>query len=154
MRPAPLGALLWSLWASWGLCACGEPETEALPRADFARFASAVQPVLEARCANPSCHGNDNRALEIYAPELHRLNPDEVFLKTALTHTELRANFLRASAFIDDFDGSSSLLRKPLAEAQGGMGHEGGVCFESRDDAEWQVLRGWVRDALASEEAP
>jgi hypothetical protein len=59
MRLAALGALVVCV------CACGEAPAEDLPRADFARFVSDVQPVLEARCANPSCHGNENRALDL-----------------------------------------------------------------------------------------
>lgn len=131
-------------WALLALAGCAPaPGYESLPPADFPRFVATVQPVLAARCANPTCHGRADRPLEVFAPQLHRLDERRLFLDEPLTAEETRRNFDRARAFAAD----GLLLSKPLA---GGAGHAGGAQFADEEEPEWQALRDWV-DAEAAE---
>lgn len=117
---------------------------------DPAAFRSEVQPLLEERCANPSCHGSADRPLEIYATLRHRLDPDDIFVDEPITDEEVLLNQQRAACFIGDLDhGTSSLARKPLPVDEGGVGHEGGIIFERGDDPAYVPLVAWV-DATAA----
>jgi hypothetical protein len=130
-------------WALLALAGCAPaPGYDSLPPADYARFVAAVQPVLAARCANPTCHGRPDRPLEVFAPHLHRLDARRLFLDEPLTDEELRRNYDRARAFVAD---ECLLLTKPLA---GGARHGGGAQFADEEEAEWRTLRDWVEAAL------
>ena len=112
---------------------------------DIVVFAEAVQPVFEARCANPSCHGRADRPLEIYASQLHRMDEAERFRNTVLDEEELRHNALRASFFVSDLEGGSSLLRKTIPLEVGGMEHGAGPQFFTTDDRGYEALARWVQ---------
>jgi hypothetical protein len=133
----------------------GDPGRVVLLRGDAATFASAVQPVYDARCADPSCHGRADRPLAIYSPTRFRRDPARTFIRESLDPEEIATNVRATAAFaldaveaggtVDD----SLVLRKPLPEEAGGAQHGGGVVFSSQSDREWRALRDWGR-ALAS----
>lgn len=137
-------------------CVTGE-ETVALQRAGaLAAFVEQAEPVLETRCANPSCHGNDERPLSLFAPHRHRLDEADVFLDAPLTGDELRHNFLQAQVLIGDVRSAahSPLLREPLAARAGGMSHAGVEVFVDTADYDYRRLHAWVAHALAQREEP
>ena len=119
------------------LAACtGEPG----PRA---RFDQEVVPVLEARCANSSCHGVAEGAEPELTIDWTRM---EFQLDGAGRIALLDAAYETTRRYIvtDEDPAFSSLLRKPLAAAWGGTGHFGGACFASPEEADWLVLRDWI----------
>lgn len=149
MTRAPL---LLSLLACWSASGCLADEHQAwvpLPAADLQTFAAEVQPILAARCANPSCHGMAGRPLEVFAPQRHRADPADLHRDLPLTEAELAANFFRASAFLLDGRGPADcpLLTKPLAESAGGVAHVGGAQFYDTDEVEYARLLAWIEEA-------
>lgn len=146
---ASLSALALPLLAALG-CHPGSGGTMELAAGDTEMFRAEVEPLLEARCANPSCHGAVDRPLQIYAQLKHRADPDEVYRETALTEEELRLNQLRAACFVRDMEHGSTLAKKPLPLDDGGIAHAGGVIFESAEDAEYLPLRNWVEATAAA----
>jgi hypothetical protein len=130
------------------LAACSvEPPPERMPSGDPSSFASGVQPILDARCADPSCHGRVDRPLSIYSPGRYRADPSRTFLREPLTPDELTTNMQALAAFALDAGGDVDrclVLRKPLAIAAGGCGHLGGEIFASPADREYRTLRHWL----------
>lgn len=135
---------------AFAACVQGPEEGAPFPVGDLARFETEVQPTLSASCANPSCHGQALRPLQVFAPFQHRLDPALLWRDLPLTQDELTRNQERALALIAGVAAAeeSLLLRKPLAAEAGGMSHEGGVVFEDRSDAGWITLHGWAEAAL------
>jgi hypothetical protein len=128
-------------------CALEPPPDEAVPVGDPDAFAREVQPVLDARCADPTCHGRPERPLAIYSPGRHRQDPARTFLVEPLTPEELEVNARVLAAFaleVEDGVDSCLVLRKPLARAAGGCEHAGGEVFPGRDDREYRALRAWL----------
>jgi hypothetical protein len=126
-------------------------EIEPLPQAgDFEQFVDLAQPILAARCANPSCHSDPDRPLFLYATHRRRLDPADTYLDTPLSDDELTHNHLRASLFVEGLeDGSESLLlRKPLAVAEGGVHHAGITVFLDASDYGYRTLHAWIETAL------
>ena len=105
-----------------------------------------MQPVLSARCANPSCHGDERRPFEVFAVHQHRLDPRNVYRDAPLTEHEVRLNYLRACGFLSDFDtpAETLLLLKPLA---GEVTHRGGKPFADETDAGYRALADWCEGA-------
>ncbi|MEB2324747.1 MAG: hypothetical protein OZ921_19685 [Sorangiineae bacterium] len=140
-----------------GPAACAWPTSEPWPSfGTLDEFVTQAQPVLAARCSNPSCHGNPDRPLSVFAVHRYRLNAADTFLDAPLTREEQELNFARASAFLLEVgDASHSLLlAKPLAARAGGAGHDAVEVFGDREDYDYRRLRGWVEQALAAREAP
>jgi hypothetical protein len=140
------------------VAACvSQPAREPLPAGDPEAFAAAVQPVLDARCSDPSCHGRPERPLSIYSPLRYRMDPARRFLSEPLTAAELLANqrsveaFALASREAGQAASACLVACKPLAAAAGGCGHDGGAIFASRDDREYRALEGWLATLM---EAP
>lgn len=125
-----------------------EPDPIQIPRGDVDVFAADVQPIVDAQCANPSCHGRVERPLSLFSPGRYRMDPERTFLDEPLSRDELEMNARAVAAFATEVapegvDGCL-VLRKPLALAAGGCGHEGGVIWSSRDDREHRLVRGWL----------
>ncbi|MCC6623909.1 MAG: hypothetical protein IT385_21805 [Deltaproteobacteria bacterium] len=127
-----------------------------VPPASYEAWVAEVQPVLAARCAEPTCHGSSSRALEVFALGLHRMDPRAVHRADPLTDAELRAGFLSSCGFLVDIarPEASLLLRKPLARAAGGAGHAGGVVFEDTSDRDYRALSAWVARAFVEGDEP
>jgi hypothetical protein len=122
---------------------CARNGDETPPVLDHAMFAERVQPVLAQRCANPSCHGNDRRALRVYATERFRLEPARLYLPEAISVEELARNESCAAAFAHGILAAddSLLLTKPLE----GSTHLGGAIFAGPDDRDYLVIRAWLQ---------
>ena len=132
---------------------CGEgpePGSTEAPFADRAVFDLSVAPVLEARCANPTCHGGPWRPLALYAPRLHRMDPADLHRPGPLNEAERSANFERARAFLEEVyePEECPLVSKPLAVDAGGASHGGGAQFEDAGERDYQAIRSWVRTCL------
>ncbi len=155
-------ALLSSLLASSLLAACvAEPnETVGWAALDRSSFACEVEPVLEAQCSMPACHGAATRRMPVLAPGRMRLAGElaaaiaaqpteerEAGTHPRLTEVEIDANFSAARAMVLPEAGEASpLLDKPLAVAAGGVYHApDGDVFADRDDAGYAALLRWVR---------
>ncbi|OGQ17943.1 MAG: hypothetical protein A2138_02235 [Deltaproteobacteria bacterium RBG_16_71_12] len=109
-----------------------------------ARFDDTVLPVLEAGCAATMCHGVPPDA----EARGQHVDWQQLFLRVdergaladpaqAYEAARRRINTVEDPAF-------SSLLRKPLAVAAGGVGHLGGSNFGGTDDAGYAAIREWI----------
>lgn len=124
--------------------ACAQPNgPDRIPPLDHTQFVANVEPVLELRCANPSCHGNDRRALRVYAPGRFRLDPTRLHLAEPLSADELASNEVSAAAFAADITRAddSLLLSKPTGRAA----HLGGIVFTDPTDREPTAIRTWLQ---------
>ncbi len=134
--------------ASLGLSACvdGPGPSHELVLGDAATFATDVQPVLSTTCANPACHGNEKRPLALYAPQRHRADPARVWLDEPLTDAELARNQVRVTAFALFAPSVEHvlLLCKPLAPAEGGCEHSGGIQLMDTDEPHYHALYDWT----------
>lgn len=108
-----------------GIDLTGDP----LDPASFERFVEDVQPILRARCAGGSCHGNPLA---------------DLYLTCGDNSRELRLNYELAVRFLDEVPASSELVRRPLAQLAGGVYHEGGDVFADVSDPEYRELLGWA----------
>jgi len=135
-------------------CVEGPGWYEETPPASYSVFRRDVQPILERRCANPSCHGRPERALELFAPGQHRLDPATLHAAGAIGEEELRLNYWRASCFLLEGRAPerSIILTKPLAPQAGGSAHGGGAQFEDPAEPEYRALLEWAR--ARTEERP
>ena len=126
--------------------ACVDVEdTEPLSIGPLDTFASEVSPALSNRCASSACHGRPDRALALYAPGAHRLEPSQRFLDAPLTSDELTINAYQVAAFATAETASEALvLRKPLAEDAGGAWHGGGTVFDTAEDPLHASLVVWL----------
>ncbi len=113
-------------------------------------FRCDVEPVLEARCAFPACHGSARRPLSLFAVGRMRDGVTWDRPKAPLTATELAENFRVASGF------GELLVQKPLDVAAGGYFHRGAQLYGVRDvfrdqtDAGYQLIANWLADTTAS----
>jgi hypothetical protein len=110
---------------------------------DEEAYARDVHPILEARCATLDCHGVDDRPLRLYAETGLRARDD--LRDQPIEPAELAAD-VRAIASIDPGAGPADSLffRKPLAEAAGGVAHEGGDVWTRRDDPQLLCVLAWL----------
>ncbi len=133
--------------------AAGCSTVENGPAADPAKaldetvFRCNVEPILARQCSYSACHGNAGSALRVYTPGKLRATPaaDIDAMIAPLTDAEHHANFLSAAgfAFGGDVD-HNFLLRKPLASAEGGYEHKGGVIFPTQNDPQYQAIAAWL----------
>lgn len=127
--------------------ACGPVDESETPVRwlDHAEFAEAVQPVLAARCGNPSCHGRTARPFAIYSQRNWRLDPARTHLDEPLTETELRHNYDTSCVFASEAASPAEalLVLKPLAETAG-VAHGGGVIFDGTSDRDYLTLLRWI----------
>ncbi len=131
-------------------CVDGTGTVHDVPLADMTMFIEVAQPVLAARCANPGCHGDVARPLQVFASRRHRLDPADNYINEPLTLGELERNYANACGFLVGVDAAeqSLLLRKTLPAHLGGVHHEGGVIFEDTDEPDYLALRAWVGSAF------
>jgi hypothetical protein len=137
----------------------GEPPLpQSLPEGDAQVFASTAQPVLDRRCAEPTCHARADRPLALFSPGRRRADPARTFLNESLTDAELAHNARAVAAFAlepllaGEPLASCLVLRKPLARAAGGSGHVGGEIFAAVDDPDYQALAGFLATLRLPEE--
>jgi hypothetical protein len=136
------------------MSACGYSESAlSLPAADTASFEATVYPVLLANCAFRACHGTSDRFFTVYGPGRARLHPATLPYAPA-TDAELALSYTRARSMLTSPMGvrRSPLLRKPLAVAAGGAGHEGDddwgqAIFLTKQDPRFIALFAWAVSA-------
>jgi hypothetical protein len=133
--------------------ACGTDSggSQALVDLDADAYARDVHPILEARCATLDCHGVGDRPLRLYAETGLRARDE---LRDQPIEPEELAADVRAIEAIDPgaAPADSLFIRKPLAESAGGVFHEGGDLWTSRDDPQLLCALAWLsgeRDADA-----
>lgn len=126
------------LLVATGLVACDGPRS---PRSTFDE---RVLPVLEARCAAPTCHGVTAEAVErgdafdrdglwFPADRRGRITDADAAYAAARRHVNTREDPL-----------FSSLLRKPLGVGFGGLPHYGGANFDGPDDPALAAIADWI----------
>ncbi len=143
-------ALVPLLAASLGACSFPEIGEEPLVLLDREAFEAEVQPVLEARCANPSCHGRPERPLSTFAPGRYRASAGDTYADTPLTPAELTRNYLSSCA-LAAYEGrpeDALLVAKPLAAVHY---HGGDAVFAGDRDTDYRTLVAWI---AAGPEAP
>lgn len=110
----------------------------------FEAFRRDVVPVLEQRCASTTCHGV---ALDAEAAG-QSIDPAQLsFRVDGAGHiVDLEEAYRTAKRAIDTVEDPefSSLLRKPLALALGGVPHLGGHAFWSKTDPAFLAVRRWI----------
>ena len=136
------------LAALWPGCAGGADDaTIASP--NRAAFDTQVWPILVRDCGFSACHGSEQRFFRVVGPGHERLD-SAVQFSAPVTQVELQLSYDRARSMINAQDpGRSLLLLKPLAQAAGGVGHEGTDGFgrnvyQRVDDPNYQVLVQWA----------
>lgn len=134
-----------------------EAPRRTLPDVDPATFRDVVYPILLADCAFPACHGDVRRPFHLFGPGRTRLLPETLAYDPA-TPEELATSFERARSMLLGPDGvrRAPLLRKPLAVAAGGAGHEGddpwgASPFATKQDPRFEAIFFW---ATAAEDTP
>lgn len=121
---------------------------------DQQRFVDEAGPVLERRCLAPACHGVAPGAIDGGEVIDRRFFFVDVDAQGRIRDAD--AAYANVVARINTVEGAawSTLLRKPLALAEGGVAHAGGHPLE-RASADWQTLRAWVeREAAGGEGEP
>ena len=133
MVRAPLACLL-TLTAG---VACQEPAPERV-------FERDVAPLLEGRCLSEACHGvgpaSAERGEVVNWDFFHvRVREDGRIrdLESAYERTKSRINTIERGEL-------STLLRKPLSVASGGVVHAGGAQFDRQDDSAFATLLDWI----------
>ena len=109
-------------------------------RPDFATFRDRLNGVItgnidddglkKVACAASNCHGSVSNSL---------------YFTCGTTPEQLRWNYLAAQEYLAQTPEQSELLRRPLAPAQGGAYHEGGVIFSSPSDEAYRRCDEWAR---------
>ena len=132
------------------LAACGaEPPALEVGTPDRARFDQEVYPVLLRDCGFNACHGSSERFLQVFGPGRARL-PTVMDALADPAPEELAYSYERARSMIDTSNPEHSLLlRKPLATAAGGSGHEGADrlgrnVYQTKLELGYVTLAAWV----------
>ncbi len=131
------------------LLACGAPERAdvVVQQPDFDEFTLLVQPILEAQCGNPACHGTLDRPFSVYGQRNWREDSDNLYLPVPLTESELLHNYTSTCVMLSNAQEPEQvlLLRKPLGDAADTY-HGGGDVFVGRSDRSYRVLLDWISE--------
>ncbi len=100
--------------------------------ADYQGFVSNVIPVLQKTCAAGNCHGT-------FANEL--------YLTCGNSPEEQRWNYHAAVQYLATSPNQAEIVRRPLAPAQGGSFHEGGVIWQTTGDSDYGAMLTWAQAA-------
>jgi hypothetical protein len=139
--------------------ACASEVGSAIPmELDACGFETEIYPQLARDCGFPTCHGNEGRFFQVWAPGRARLDESTGIL-AAPTRAELERSYERALSMLGSYGGAATpedslLLRKPLEASAGGAAHQGLDAFgrnvyASKEDAGWQRLAQWARGEVA-----
>ena len=100
--------------------------------------------MLEGRCLAAACHG----VLPDAEQRGEVIDWDQFYVRTdaAGRAKDTRQAYERAKSRINTVERPelSTLLRKPLPQAQGGIPHWGGDNFAGPDDAAYRSVRDWI----------
>lgn len=121
-----------------GLAACQS-------RGDARRaFEDEVAPVLERHCTSDVCHGVTDAGEK--SGEV--IDWDRLFFRVddvgAITDMDAAYETARRAIDTAEEPGFSSLLRKPLARAYGGLPHHGGDNFRTPHDTDYERIHEWI----------
>lgn len=116
-------------------------------------FRTTVMPVLERRCASTTCHG--------VAPDAigEQIDWNQFFLSLDAGGriADVEQAYAATKRVIDTAEDSefSTLLRKPLPVASGGIAHLGGHDFASTAHPDYRAMRDWIaREHGGGEDPP
>ncbi len=114
---------------------------------DLNYFQDRIEPILKRTCAEQGCHGGKG------AGNLHFELPD---FFGRFTPEQSKANFLAAARFcVPKQPMSSPFLTKPLAEAEGGLPHGGGVQYDiHQGDLDYQAIVEFIQGTRIENVAP
>lgn len=87
---------------------------------------------MQKTCAAGNCHGSLG---------------NELYLTCGNSPEEKRWNYHAALQYLAQQANQSELVRRPLAPAQGGSFHEGGVIWQSASDGDYQAMLAWANAA-------
>jgi len=114
------------------------------PPVDRCFFDREVYPVLARDCGFPTCHGSEERSLQVWSPGRARLGESAVL--DPPTEEELQRSFDRARSMLAGAPvvEESLLLRKPLETG----GHRGRDRWDRNvyagEDPGWELLARWA----------
>jgi hypothetical protein len=117
----------------------------SLDELDPESYARDVQPIFEARCATLDCHGDVGRPLRLYAETGLRARDD--LRDLPMTEEELLANVRSVEAVDPGSPFAEGLMvLKPLAQASGGVAHEGDDVWQDREEPQARCVIAWLSD--------
>jgi hypothetical protein len=153
-------AILVSIALLGAVVGCADETTElAVSTPDRMAFETEVYPVLLRDCAFHACHGSTERFLQVFGPGRGRITPDLKPLDP-VAPAEIQHSYDRARSMIDAHRPEHSLLlKKPLATAAGGSGHEGADelgrnVYQAKLDPGYAAIQRWVLGAQPSQTQP
>lgn len=123
---------------------CTDTSRDPIPLepGDEAVYTAEVQEYVGLRCASLDCHGDQGRALRIYAKyglrELATLREQDV------APTEVAANVRAFAAMSGGLPADNLALLKGLAASAGGIGHVGGDIWLATSDPGYQCLLAFL----------
>ena len=123
----------------------GDPElTLGSAEAAVSGYATAVHPILEARCATLDCHGDGGRALRLFAET--GLRARDELRGAPITPDELLDD-VRSLVAVDPgaAPAQSLVVTKPLA---GGVDHVGRALWDSIDEPQAVCVVAWLDGRL------
>ena len=109
--------------------AVGFDPAKAPDTGDFNTFRDRVNPIIRSTCAASNCHGTSS---------------NDLYLTCGDADDQLRWNYFIASQYVAKNPQESEIVRRPLAPAQGGAFHEGGIVFPSTNDDGYKAFLDWA----------
>ena len=97
---------------------------------DYQTFVDDVNGWLVENCAGSNCHGATEGSFPLSCGE---------------TPEQKRWNYFSATDYVMKDAQNSEILRRAMNPAYGGTYHEGGMFFESADDAQYQKVLAWAK---------
>lgn len=106
---------------------------------------------VEARCADPTCHGVTAADRPGFSLDPARWLTFDVDSKGHLTDRAAALESMRAKVSAHEDVEHSTLLRKLLPVTQGGLHHYRGAIHQTREDAGYQVFAEWAASVEGTE---
>ena len=69
---------------------------------------------------------------------------NDLFFTCGSSDQEIRWNYYAATQYLGQTAQDSEIVRRPLAPSQGGAFHEGGIIFQTAQDAGYQAILNWA----------
>ncbi len=124
-----------------------DPNAGAMEGLDLNYFQDRIEPILIRTCATQGCHGSKGAGnLQYQMPDFFgRFTPEQS-----------KANLLATARFVVPKQPMSSpFLTKPLAEAEGGLPHGGGMQYDiHKADPEYAAIVDFIQGARIDNVAP
>ena len=143
-RALVLAALVCGIALAIG-CGARDEARQQIRMLDRGAFESDIQPILERRCANPTCHGREDRPLSVYAPRCWREDPARIHMDEPLTASEIEHDYVASCVMAQIAAPNGSLFARKALGERGGLYHGGGAVFDGPSDPEYRALEAWAR---------